>query len=204
MNNRSKYLVQNVGILTISNFASKILVFLLVPLYTNVLSTDEVGIYDLVVSTVSLMFPILTLNIVDAVMRFLMDKSKSNEEVASVGIRYVTLSNFLVLLILLLSSRVEALKSIHGIEILIFLYYLFYSFNQYLIQFAKGIEKVSAMGVAGVLGTVTMLTASSPPRFSPLPTRRTAISHPGLTPAASTVSRVLRKTRQWKRLSSWE
>ena len=160
MNNRSKYLIKNVGILTISNFASKILVFLLVPLYTSVLSTDEVGIYDLVISTIQLVFPILTLNIVDALMRFLMDKSKSREEVASIGIRYVVTSLLPVLLFLIIASKIDALSSIHGFEILIFLYYLFNCFNQYLIQFAKGIEKVSAMGVAGVLGTVTMLTAN--------------------------------------------
>ena len=160
MNSRSKYLIKNVGILTISNFASKILVFLLVPLYTSVLSTDEVGIYDLVISTIQLVFPILTLNIVDALMRFLMDKSKSREEVASIGIRYVVTSLLPVLLFLIIASKIEALSSIHGFEILIFLYYLFNCFNQYMIQFAKGIEKVSAMGVAGVLGTVTMLTAN--------------------------------------------
>ena len=160
MNNRSKYLVKNVGILTVSNFASKILVFLLVPLYTSVLSTEEVGIYDLVVSTVSLLFPILTLNIVDAVMRFLMDKNKSKEEVASIGIRYVAISIVPVLLFLIIASRIEALNSIHGFEIYILFYYFFDCFNQYLIQFAKGIERVSAMGVAGVLGTITMLTAN--------------------------------------------
>lgn len=160
MNVRSKYLIKNIGILTISNFASKILVFLLVPLYTSVLSTEEVGLYDLVISTVSLLFPILTLNIVDALMRFLMDKSKSKEEIALIGIKYVAISILPFLLFLIIVSRIEVLRSIHGFEILIFLYYLFNCFNQYLIQFAKGIEKVSVMGAAGVIGTVTMLTAN--------------------------------------------
>lgn len=160
MNSRSKYLIKNVGILTISNFASRILVFLLVPLYTSVLSTDEVGIYDLVISTIQLVFPILTLNIVDALMRFLMDKSKSKEDVASIGIRYVVTSLIPVLLFLVVVSKIDAFSSIHGFEVFIFLYYLFNCFNQYMIQFAKGIEKVSAMGVAGILGTVGMLTAN--------------------------------------------
>ena len=68
MNQRSKFLFKNLGILTIGNFSSKILVFLLVPLYTSVLSTYEYGIYDLVISTVSLLYPLLTLNITDAIM----------------------------------------------------------------------------------------------------------------------------------------
>lgn len=42
-----KSFIKNVGLLTIANFGSKILVFLLVPLYTNVLSTSDYGTYDL-------------------------------------------------------------------------------------------------------------------------------------------------------------
>ena len=160
MSERSKYLFKNVGILTISNFASKILVFLLVPLYTSVLSTREVGIYDLVVSTVTLLFPILTLNIVDALMRFLMDKSKEKEQVATIGLKFVTISLIPVLLFLLITPRIEILSSIHGLEIYIFFYYAFTCFNQYCIQLTKGLELVSAMGVAGVLGTATMLVAN--------------------------------------------
>lgn len=45
MNKTYKSLVKNMGYLTISNFASKILVFLLVPLYTSVLSTG--GIWNI-------------------------------------------------------------------------------------------------------------------------------------------------------------
>ena len=157
---KSKYLMKNLGILTISNFASKILVFLLVPLYTSVLSTQEVGIYDLAVSTVSLLFPILTLNITDAVMRFLMDNGKSKEDVALIGIRIVGISLFPMLLCLVIFSKLEIFSSLNGIELLIFFYYLFSCVNQYFIQFAKGMEMVSAMGIAGVLGTVTMLTAN--------------------------------------------
>lgn len=42
-----KYLFKNIGIMTISNFGTKILSFLMVPLYTNLLSTSEYGTYDL-------------------------------------------------------------------------------------------------------------------------------------------------------------
>ena len=160
MSNRSEYLAKNVGILTISNFASKILVFLLVPLYTRVLSTVEVGIYDLVVSTVSLVFPIITLNITDALMRFLMDKSNSKEEVATISIRYVSGSLLTVLLFLIVASRIKLLYWIHGFEVHIFFYYFAICFNQYMIQFAKGIEAVTCMAVAGFFGTVIMIVAN--------------------------------------------
>lgn len=47
-----KYLFKNIGIMTISNFGTKILSFLMVPLYTNLLSTSEYGTYDLFINNI--------------------------------------------------------------------------------------------------------------------------------------------------------
>lgn len=160
MNLKYKYLIKNMGILTVSNFSSKILVFLLVPLYTSVLSTAEYGIYDLAISTVQLMFPIITANIVDAVMRFSMDKQYNTQEVASVGLKYLFAGGVLVAFFLLIISQFDLLNAFSGLEIYIFLYYIFYTLNQFLIQFAKGLEKVSDMGIAGILSTFIMVTAN--------------------------------------------
>ena len=132
--NRTKYLVKNVGILAASNFASKILVLLLVPLYTSVLSSEEVGLYDIVVSSVGLVFPLLTLNIVDALMRFLMDKSKSKEEVVSIAFRVVTISVAIVALFLIISTRFEVFHAFRGYEIYIFVFYLFSSYYSFFVQ----------------------------------------------------------------------
>ena len=74
MNSKYKYLIKNTGILAISNFSSKLLVFFLVPIYTSVLSTAEYGTYDLAMSTVLLLYPVLSVNIVDCVLRFSMVK----------------------------------------------------------------------------------------------------------------------------------
>ena len=41
------YLIKNIGVLTLSNLGSKILAFLLIPLYTSVLSTEQYGVFDL-------------------------------------------------------------------------------------------------------------------------------------------------------------
>lgn len=157
MNSRFKYLVKNVGILTLSNFASKIMVFLLVPLYTRVLSTAEYGTYDLVVSTVQLLFPLLTLNIVDAVMRFSLDKAYSIEDIAIIGIRYIARSYIPIALFLAICIKGDILAQINGYEFLIFLYFIFYVLNQFFIQFAKGLEKIFDMGAAGVLATIVLL-----------------------------------------------
>lgn len=49
--NRYKQLFSNTVILAIGTFSSKLLVFVLMPLYTRVLTQDQYGIVDLLVQT---------------------------------------------------------------------------------------------------------------------------------------------------------
>ena len=70
MNHKYKNLLSNVSLFTISNLGSKVLTVLLVPLYTSVLSTEEYGIVDLIISTISLLLPILTCSTAEGVLRF--------------------------------------------------------------------------------------------------------------------------------------
>lgn len=159
MENRFNYLLKNIGVLMIANFSSKILVFLLVPLYTSVLSTTEYGSYDLAVSTATLLFPILTLNVVDAVMRFSMDYIIDKKSIASIGLKFISISVILFGICIWILNRINLLSGISSLGIYIFLYYVSYAVNQLLIQFSKGLERVKDMGIAGVIGTfVTIVT----------------------------------------------
>lgn len=160
MGEKGKYLFKNMGILTISNFASKILIFLLVPLYTSVLSTSEYGTYDLVVSTISLLYPVLTMNIFDAIMRYCMDKEYSNDEIAIIGCKKIGTSILICGAALLIIGGFKLIPEIEGLKLYIFLYYISYVLNQFFLQFAKGLEKVSIMGIAGVISTVIMLVGN--------------------------------------------
>ena len=160
MSERVKYLIKNTGILTISNFASKIMIFLLVPIYTRALTTAEYGIYDLVFSTIQLLFPLLTLNIVAAVMRFTMDKAYSIDDIAQVGLQHILMSFLPIAVFLGICSYSNMFQQIDGLEWIIFLYFVFFTLNQFFIQFAKGLEKVKEMGIAGILSTVILLTGT--------------------------------------------
>ena len=151
--NKQKYLIRNVGILTISNFASKVLVFLLVPLYTSVLSTGEYGTADLLTSTISIFTPLLTLNIVDAVMRFTMDEKYEKQEVFLIGERYTFIGIAIVLFLLLMNHFCQFSHVIKKYEAFILGSYSLGTLNNLLTQFAKGLEKIKQMAIAGVIGT---------------------------------------------------
>ena len=154
---KTKYLVKNIGILTVSNFTSKILIFLLVPLYTSILSTSEYGIYDIVYSTIQLLFPFLTLNVSDAVMRFLMDKEKKEKSVIVIGTRLLLISIMPITVFMIGCWKGGWIKPIIGLELYILLYAIsFFSF-QFFVQTAKGLEKIKDMGIAAVLSTLFFL-----------------------------------------------
>lgn len=153
MENRYRYLIKNAGILTIGNFSSKVLIFLLVPLYTSVLSTEEYGFFDLISATVTLMLPILSLNISDGVMRFAMDKRISKSEVVTIGMKYTGISILLFGVFVFINEYFSIWTELSEYKYYVFLYYIFYVINQFMMQTAKGLEYVKDMAAAGVLGT---------------------------------------------------
>ena len=85
-NTRNKYLIKNTTIFTISNFSTKIISFFLIPLYTWKLTKADYGIVDLLFTISTFLYPVLTLNIVEAVFRFSMDKDKNDKKIIYNGV----------------------------------------------------------------------------------------------------------------------
>lgn len=76
---REKELIKNTGIITIGKVCTQMISFFLLPLYTAVFSTEEFGIVDLFNTIVAFLLPILTIQIDQALFRFLID-ARENEE----------------------------------------------------------------------------------------------------------------------------
>ena len=94
-----KTLVKDTGLFAISTFGSQILVFLLTPLYTSILATEEYGIADLIFSTVVFVYPILTLAISEATLRFAIEKDENKNKVFTNSIWFVIMSTLLLLIL---------------------------------------------------------------------------------------------------------
>lgn len=156
--NKYKELFKNTGVLAIGSFSSKVLVFLLVPLYTSILSTGEYGFYDLVYTTIQLLVPILTLDVTDSVLRFTMDKKYDNNKLVRIDLKYLFIGTvtFVVSLVALIFFNINSNTTEYWFYIL--LYYISYMVNQYLNQFAKGIDKVKEIAISGVISTVVTVT----------------------------------------------
>ena len=72
MTSEKKYsnLIIDMGLFAVGALGSKLILFLLVPLYTNVLTDSEYGIADLVFSVSDLLLPLLSLAIYNGLLRF--------------------------------------------------------------------------------------------------------------------------------------
>ena len=97
--NRGRYLLKNMSLFTISNIASKLLVFLLVPFYTNVLTESDYGIADVMQATLLLLVPLLSMNAGEAALRFGIEESEKRGSILKSGLRHVCRSVIVVYII---------------------------------------------------------------------------------------------------------
>lgn len=142
-------LAKNIGFLTIGNFASKLLNYFLVPLYTNVLSTEQFGIADLITTTIALLIPLFSLQISEAVMRFLLDK-ENTELVLGSAFRILISGMIIATLCSPVFLLFDSVAEFYGLFLLLLYADIIYTF---LGQFIKGIEKVFVYSISGVINT---------------------------------------------------
>lgn len=154
---RYKYLLKNIGFLTIGNFSTKLLSFFLVPLYTSVLSTADYGSYDLVSTTVSLLIPILTLNIADGTLRYSIDPDSPKKDVFSISIRHYIIGFIGAAIIVGINAALGLFQTIIPYSGFLLLQFAVTALNGILSSFARGIDKVKEVSIAGVLGSLTMI-----------------------------------------------
>lgn len=69
-----KELMKNTIIIAIGKFSTQVISYLLLPLYTSILTTSEYGIYDFLVTACIFIVPFITLLMEESMFRFLIDE----------------------------------------------------------------------------------------------------------------------------------
>lgn len=156
MKKDSKYgdLSKNTILFTINSFGSKVITFLLVPLYTHVLSTSDYGTADLMTSTSQLLVPLLTLNIQDAVLRFSLDKTKDSKKVISSGFTINSIAMCFLALALLLLSGLGVLKFEKEYIFFLFFSFAFGGIQNSLQMYLKAMNRVKVLVYSGIASTL--------------------------------------------------
>lgn len=152
--NRYEKLVKNSGIFFIANFGSKIVTFLMVRFYTEVLSAAEYGIIDLMFTTASMVMPIVTLSIYESVLRFSIDDIENRKKHLTYGYAIAILGNLIFSISGIFLYKIEAFK---GNLLLFFLLSFTNSIQVITSQFARGIGKTKVFAFSGFLHTVSQV-----------------------------------------------
>lgn len=146
-------LFKNIGLFAISNIAVKLVVFLMVPLYTYFLSTSEYGVTDLLNSTIHLLIPLTTLSISDAVLRFCVSDRQGTKEYVSVGVKIVFASCILVT-VALPALDLPFFGGLGQYKIWFLLSYAVMCFHTLFSNIARGIDQISLMAKASIASSL--------------------------------------------------
>lgn len=155
---KSKRLAMDTMLFGISSFGSKILVFLLTPLYTSVLLTEEYGIADLISTTVNFIYPVLTLAIADATLRFAIDKEVNKNSVLHNCLLFTAISCIALMAFYPLTGFIDV--ALRKYWIYFVLTYVFFNLHHGLSSYIKGLGKTKLFAVQGVVQTASIIASN--------------------------------------------
>lgn len=152
-----KYFLKNIGLMTLSNFASKILSFLLVPLYTSVLSTADYGLYDIYTTTAFLLVPLLSGAVSQAALRFSMDATSDRSQVFSEAIRIFIQASLVIVVLVAINCWLNLIPLFNEYLTYFVLYYVFCLLSDILLSFARGIDRIFDVAIAGIISSAVII-----------------------------------------------
>ncbi|MCI9078414.1 MAG: oligosaccharide flippase family protein [Lachnospiraceae bacterium] len=154
---RVKYLLKNMGFLALSSLSIKIISFLLVPVYTSVLSTEEYGTYDWFNTTVSLLIPFLTLNIKESTLRFSLSKNYDKKKIFSISLKYSLYSIVYFSMFIFFNHYCVISVAVDDFKELIILMFLAQSLQGLLTNFARGMDRLKDIAISGVICSLMII-----------------------------------------------
>lgn len=154
-NQAEKRLAKGTVVYMIGNLSSKILQMLILPIITASLVTSEYGYYDLIVTTISLVTPVVTLQMIEGMFRYMFNASEDNQRKTVSTVTAFLLCGIVALagLIVILNFVIPAVQY----PVLIFLNYVANILFNYMQKLARCQQKNRQFAVSGVINTIVML-----------------------------------------------
>lgn len=136
---------------TIGNLSSKIISFVLVFFTTFYLSKEDVGSYDLILTTASLIVPLATMQLTDAAMRWLIDDNttENKKKIFSNIMFIIAVLHILLYILLHIYNYFFPIKYLN----LLFVIILSQSIYLFFLQCIRGLGKSKIYVISGLLST---------------------------------------------------
>lgn len=148
-----KRLIKDIFIFATGNVLSKIILLILMPLYTSILTTTEYGIAEILNTLVELSIPIFTLCVSDAVFRYSINEENINKEELFIMGLYTVLSGIIVSFLLVIVLNFFKVKYV----VILWLIFSTYSIKQFLGCYLRGVGKSISFAFSGVIATITLV-----------------------------------------------
>ncbi|MBR0480617.1 oligosaccharide flippase family protein [Candidatus Saccharibacteria bacterium] len=156
---RQKALLKNTIIMMVGKFFTQFLSFLLLPLYTRFLATSDYGTIDLILTYISLLVPVITVQQEMATFRYLVDARKDEKQIGNIirtSLRSTSLRMFCFVLIGLILSIFINLPN----KYLILPAMVACAFSNLALQTARGLGRNMQYSIASVLAGIVTITTN--------------------------------------------
>lgn len=154
--NKNKELIKNTFIIFVGKFCTQFISFLLVPIYTHYLLSEDFGYVDLVQTYISLLAPMVIVRFDSAIFRFLIDyrnDEKEKNKIISSSFYLILFQIFLLVILYSIANYFFKFQYWLGIILNI----IFLSISNYLLQLTRGIGKNIDYSVACIIsGIITI------------------------------------------------
>ena len=144
-------MLSNTAILGAGTFASKVLVLLLMPFYTSILSTSEFGTADLIAQTANLLIPLAAVGICDGIFRFTLDSSEDKRSILSTGLAILLCGSAALAVVMPLIGLFERLNEY---LLLIALYVIAANLHAAFAGYIRALGRTTLFAVQGIINTV--------------------------------------------------
>jgi len=153
MNKNFKKLINNTLILSFGTICTKGLMFIMIPFFTHWLSQEDYGIYDLLITYTSLLIPVISFDLGEAVFRFLVEDENDHKRVISSSFKFI-----LCIFLILIGPLFLILKNFLKVDVILCACALLFleMFYIYFTMLLRGKKQLKDYSVANILFVVTM------------------------------------------------
>lgn len=154
-----KQLALNSVLFSLNAFATKLITFLLVPLYTYYMSAGEFGLTDMSLTVINLATPLFTLSIAEASVRFVIRDKDRADDYISVSF-LITLISIAIVFFLAPLLDLEVFGGLGKYKMLFVLSYATSALMNLCGEIARGLGEVKLIPIcAGLASFVTLVSA---------------------------------------------
>lgn len=136
---RNKTLVKNTLVLSLGSVSTKLISFLMVPLYTFVFSPEMFGVIDIIFTMTMIMTPVVALNIHESLMRYSLDKDYNQNDVVKTSFGILIRGIMISLIILPILLLLPIVSEYAFLTFLLIITLTFYYTSQ---SYLKGVNKI--------------------------------------------------------------